>query len=80
MQRRPKCGETKPLAEFAKDATKSGGYASRCKLCDREKGRRYYAEHRAQKIAKAKAYAARRREIAAEERERNPGSLGRRLD
>lgn len=37
------CGETKPLADFPRDASKRSGRASRCKECDRAKSRAYYA-------------------------------------
>jgi hypothetical protein len=38
-----RCGETKPLSEFGKDASKRTGVRSICKACDRERARASYA-------------------------------------
>ncbi|HEX5374632.1 MAG TPA: hypothetical protein VFW48_00575 [Solirubrobacterales bacterium] len=40
-----RCGESKPVSEFAKDRSKASGYKSICKDCDRAKSRRYYTEN-----------------------------------
>ena len=61
----PKCGDQVPLEEFARDASKASGYASRCKACDREKARRYYEENRERQLASM----AERREALREARE-----------
>lgn len=45
----PRCGEEKPMSEFSPDASKSDGRASRCRPCDRERARAYYARHRAER-------------------------------
>ena len=36
---------------FARDASRSSGFKSICKPCDREKSRRYYAANRERKLA-----------------------------
>ena len=41
-----KCGETKPLDDFHRDKTRSGGRRSDCKECRREYSRRYREENR----------------------------------
>jgi formylmethanofuran dehydrogenase subunit E len=51
----PKCREELPLDSFAIDRRKKSGHKSICKPCDRAKSRRYYLEHREEKLAKAKA-------------------------
>jgi hypothetical protein len=50
-----RCGGTFPLDQFARDAHKACGHKSLCKSCDRAKARAYYAEHRADVLAKANA-------------------------
>jgi hypothetical protein len=52
------CHKELPAEAFARDAAKASGHASICKPCDREKSRRYYREHREEKLAKVKARAA----------------------
>jgi uncharacterized CHY-type Zn-finger protein len=55
------CHEELPVEAFARDRQKASGRASICKPCDREKSRRYYREHREEKVAKVKErYAARK--------------------
>jgi uncharacterized CHY-type Zn-finger protein len=49
------CHEELPVEEFAPDSSKASGHSSICKPCDREKSRRYYQEHREEKIEKVKA-------------------------
>jgi protein-arginine kinase activator protein McsA len=51
------CHEELPVKAFARDETKASGRSSICKPCDREKSRRYYREHREEKLAKVKARA-----------------------
>jgi hypothetical protein len=51
------CGWDLPADVFARDRAKASGRASMCRPCDREKSRRYYLEHRDEKLAKAKARA-----------------------
>lgn len=46
------CGETKPIAEFVPDKSRASGYISRCKECDRIKGRAYYWRDREPKYQK----------------------------
>jgi hypothetical protein len=36
------CGEVKDCAEFTPDRSKAGGYASKCRPCDRLRSKRYY--------------------------------------
>jgi hypothetical protein len=48
----PGCGDLKEPGEFAVDRSKRSGRKSRCKECDREQARRYYAEHREERLAK----------------------------
>jgi hypothetical protein len=38
-----RCGETKARSEFATDRSRRDGLMVRCKVCDRERNRRYYA-------------------------------------
>jgi hypothetical protein len=46
------CGEHKPVDEFYRDSSKASGRMARCKACDLEKGKRYYAENRARILAR----------------------------
>ena len=69
----PRCGEERPLEEFAKDATKSSGFKSHCKVCDRAKSKRYYAENRERKLA----YMADRNAARREAEGRRPRRSGR---
>jgi hypothetical protein len=61
MRRCPQCREVKPVEEFAIDRGKASGLASRCKACDRERCRAYYAEHAEARRAAANQRAALRR-------------------
>lgn len=45
IRRCPRCGEEKPLNEFAVDRSKGSGRKSACKGCDAAKSRDYYAEN-----------------------------------
>lgn len=56
------CRTDKPEAEFALDRGRKLGRKSLCKECDRAAARRYYAEHREEKLAKANARYARLRD------------------
>lgn len=47
------CGESKPVEEFVRDASKRGGLASLCRVCDRERSKRYYSENREAVLARA---------------------------
>jgi hypothetical protein len=55
----PRCRVPQPPEEFARDASKSSGWKSLCKACDREKSRRYYERHRERVIARVIARRAR---------------------
>jgi len=46
------CGESKPLGEFYPDASKAAGRMSRCRACDLEKCRAYYAASRERILAR----------------------------
>jgi hypothetical protein len=46
------CGERKPVGEFPPDRSKAAGRMSRCRACDLEKGRRYYAANRERILAR----------------------------
>lgn len=50
----PACGKDRPRSEFVRDRSKASGYASRCKECDRAKGRVYYAQNREAKLRACK--------------------------
>lgn len=50
-----RCDKARPIGDFVKDKSKASGYASICKLCDRDKGREYYVANREHKLARAKA-------------------------
>jgi hypothetical protein len=64
----PRCGKSQPISEFAVDRGKSSGRKSHCKSCDREKARRYYAEHRLEALAKQKAQKRAKRDTPAHSR------------
>ena len=49
------CGEMRPLSEWAVDRSKPSGFSSRCKVCQREKAKAYYAAHRDEIREKAAA-------------------------
>jgi 5-methylcytosine-specific restriction endonuclease McrA len=49
-----RCGTTKPVAEFARDRSKKSGRTPHCKVCINAKSKRYYAEHREERLAYAK--------------------------
>jgi hypothetical protein len=49
------CGETKPIGDFYRDASKAAGRMSRCRACDLEKCRRYYEQNRERKLAYMRA-------------------------
>jgi hypothetical protein len=61
MSRCYSCEETLPESAFAPDSSKSSGFKSICRRCDREKSRRYYAANRERKLAMANARNARKR-------------------
>lgn len=54
----PKCGETKPVSEFATDRSKASGHKSWCKACDNEKSKRYYRANAEAVIARVSKRAA----------------------
>jgi len=58
-----KCGEIKPLSEFARCAKSRDGLKSECKTCQAERRRRYYAEHAEEE--RERKHARRAREISA---------------
>lgn len=51
-----KCGETKPLAEYHRDASTSDGHARWCKACVRAAGMAYYHRQRSPAEAKPPAW------------------------
>jgi hypothetical protein len=58
LRRCPQCGRFLFPGDFAMDNSKGSGFASRCRDCDRERCRQYYAEHREERLAaKARARA-----------------------
>jgi len=61
------CGRDKPVDQFSPDSSKASGRMSRCRACDLEKSRRYYADadNRERKLAKM---AERRARLRAERR------------
>jgi hypothetical protein len=59
-----KCGETKPLSEFAVDRSKGDGLKSWCKACDNARSRAYYAANRERVLARVNAWNAEHRRAA----------------
>jgi hypothetical protein len=51
----PKCGQMRPLSEFALDRSKASGRKSHCRDCDRAKSRAYYVANRERKLDKLEA-------------------------
>lgn len=45
------CKRDKPVGEFSPDSSKASGRSSICRVCDREKSRRYYEANRERKLA-----------------------------
>jgi uncharacterized C2H2 Zn-finger protein len=64
MNRCPRCERVLPVSDFARDRSKASGHKSRCKACDREKARRYYAANRERVLAKRAARTAELREAS----------------
>lgn len=61
-----KCGETKPLAEFSKNASKRDGLQSKCKACDAvSRAKRYADNPEKAKASSVKYYADNREAILA---------------
>jgi len=56
-----RCGESMPLDAFAVDRSKRTGRKARCKSCDRERARRWYAENAAEHVARQLAARAARK-------------------
>ena len=48
-----RCRVSKPLEQFARDATRLAGRKSLCLACEREKSRAYYAANRETVLARA---------------------------
>jgi 5-methylcytosine-specific restriction endonuclease McrA len=71
----PRCSEWKPLADFNRAATRADGHDVYCRDCMSEKHRRYNAENRERRTAKAREFRAQRpdyqRQNVARWRERN---------
>ncbi len=42
----PRCGVRKPVEEFTADRAQLSGRGSRCRYCDRQRSRAYYAANR----------------------------------
>jgi hypothetical protein len=55
-----RCGETKPVEEFARDRSKASGRKSLCKACDNAKSKDYYAANRERVIERNTAARSRR--------------------
>jgi hypothetical protein len=49
------CGVVRPLSEWAVDGSKRSGFASRCRVCDRERAKSYYRENREAVLERAAA-------------------------
>jgi hypothetical protein len=49
------CGIFRDLEDFAVDRSKASGRKSRCRECDRERSRRYYAANREAVIRRVSA-------------------------
>ena len=56
------CNRDKPVGEFSPDRSKASGRTSICRVCDRAKAKRYYAENRERKLAQMAERRARLRE------------------
>ena len=52
-----RCKLEKDISGFGKDIKKADGFNSRCLECDRELCKRYYCEHRQEKLEKFREYA-----------------------
>ena len=66
MKKCSKCGETKQVAEFNKDAQKRDGICSHCKACEKARATKRRADHPDKKrVGDARYYAANREKIAA---------------
>lgn len=57
-----KCGETKPLSEFHKEACKKDGHRNQCKVCTCANSRKYAAEHKEERAAYKREWVAENRE------------------
>lgn len=51
-----RCKIEKELSEFSKNSALKSGLLSKCKTCDKEKGRRYYLKKKAIKLEKVRRY------------------------
>ena len=60
-----RCGETKPLAEFNRNATTRDGFQSSCRRCMTAYQAAHYRRHREQHIARVREDNARRKATAA---------------
>ena len=56
MKRCSKCGETKPVSEFNKNARLKSGLYSWCKTCARANSRHWYHANRERNLANMKVY------------------------
>lgn len=55
LKKCPKCGEEKPLDDFAKNSSKKDGRQANCRMCKKASDARYHAQNReAQKERNAK--------------------------
>ncbi|HRJ89624.1 MAG: hypothetical protein JNK51_01875 [Blastocatellia bacterium] len=59
METKPctKCGSSKPLGEFPKDARLKTGLSSQCRACHAIRARRSYLANREERLAKNAAWA-----------------------
>jgi hypothetical protein len=62
----PRCGWSKVLDEFARDASKASGRKSACKVCDAERARRWYAANSKAVIARQLAARAAKMDVPTE--------------
>lgn len=50
-----RCGEERPVGEFARDASKASGRKRLCKACDNARSRDYYSRNRERVLARVLA-------------------------
>jgi len=72
-----KCGETKEVAHFGKQASRKDGLNPHCKACKSADHKQWYERNREKKLAQNKAWADANRERGEADRLRasNPGQL-----
>jgi len=50
-----RCGKEKPLSDFAKNRSRSDGYAHYCKECDRKRNSNYRSSEHGKEVARARS-------------------------